>query len=166
MDRETAKIYKETLDKVRIAFKKLRKSGIYAYAKALDFDSSGCQALIQEKMDEDSDLRGGIYWNAQNEISLETRPVLNLGYLPRSYASRDEMLKKALEIAQETNKILKDSGLQTVWNGCICNTISIMLLPEGELEASDLEAEKRPCFCEKIWETQFSQFAEAKLGKH
>jgi len=165
MKREIAKIYKEELTKLRKAFKKLRDSNIYAYAKALDFDSSGCQVVIKKELDEKESLRGGIYWNAQDELHLEEIPILHLGFIPRNYDTRDEMMKKALEIAKEANTALNEVGLKTLWNGCVCNTISVILLPGEIIKNEVLEEEKRPCFCEKMWEMQFQQFAEEKLGK-
>jgi hypothetical protein len=159
MNRAVARKYKVSLDKLRKAFKKLRNTNIYAYAKALDFDNSGCQALIQEHLAEKPDLRGGVYWNDQTEFNLEGYPVLFLGFAPRIAEDRETTLKDALKIAQETNQALIDSGLITVWNGCVCNTIAVVLDTKKKL---DLEI--FPCHCEKVWEMQFKQYMEDQLG--
>lgn len=164
MKRSIAKEFKEPLDKVRKAFKKLREKNIYAYPKALDFDSSGCQSLIHEEMKKNSDWRGGIYWNLQNEEILDLCPILHLGYIPRFYQTKEEMLKKALEIAQEVHDVLTETGLEILWNKCVCNTIGIILSENIEDDLLE-EMRERPCFCEKIWEKQFQQFAEERLGK-
>ena len=170
MRREFARDYKSELDKLRKAFKKLRGDGIYAQAKAIGVDNADCQAMIHQAMDENPELRGGIYWNAQNEEMLDDLPILHLGYLPRTVEPRDEMLKNALLVAQETDQALNQVGLLTIWNGCICNTISVVLLPREEVidgageEDFTKALKNRPCRCEEVWEMQFKNFAEEKLG--
>lgn len=73
-------------------------------------------------------------------------------------ANEEERKKNAIQIATETNEALKEAGLRTAWNGCVCTTIQIVLDKDFALEPP------RACVCEKIWQIEFARKAAAKLG--
>lgn len=74
-------------------------------------------------------------------------------------ANEEERKKNAIQIAAEANEALKEAGLRTAWNGCVCTTIQIGLDKDFELEAP------RSCVCEKIWAIEFARKAETELGQ-
>jgi len=168
MRRDLARDYKSELDKLRKAFKKLRQSSIYAQARPIGIDSNKSQQVIKNAMDQEPDLRGGIYWSSAAEQELEETTILHLGFMPRSAETREEMMAAALKIAKDANQALIEAGLVTIWNGCVCNTIGVVLLDrdliQDGLDPEDLASAKKPCRCEEIWQMQFQDFAERKLG--
>jgi len=185
--KKLSKLYPTTFKKIQAAFKILRKKNIYAQPKALDFDSSGCQDVIFRAAKENPSLRGGVYWNDQAEYDLDSYPIIHLGFtacgstledlepkvlelikisnsmpteseIKKIWDAREEERKKiAIEIGTETVEALKEAGIRTTWNGCICTTIQ-MGLDDSKPEAA------RPCVCEKIWQIEFARKVEAQLG--
>jgi len=73
-------------------------------------------------------------------------------------ANEEERKKNAIQIASESNEALKEAGLRTAWNGCVCTTIQIVLDKDFALEAP------RACVCERIWQIEFARKAEGKLS--
>jgi len=155
--KKLSKLYPTTFKKIQAAFKILRKKNIYAQPKALDFDSSGCQDVIFRAAKDNPSLRGGIFWNDQAEYDLDSYPFIHLGFtacgptleelepqilelikssksmpseaeFEKIWDTREEGRKKtAIAIGTETVEALKEVGIPTAWNNCICTTIQIGL---------------------------------------
>jgi hypothetical protein len=183
-----SQLHPKAFKKIQTAFKALRKKNIYARPKALDIDNSGCQDVIFQASKDDPTLRGGVYWNNQHDFdnypviwlgfTVMGLPLEELGQkiinsidhvsseaelevIAKKMwkANQEERERNAVQIATEANNALKEAGLQTAWNGCICNTIQILLDDDFPLEAA------RSCVCEKIWQIEFARQTEEKLGQ-